>query len=378
MTLSDLFRHAFAGLGQHKLRCLLTLMGVILGALLLFTSLSGGLGVINAVNERLAIGNRLLEVNVTTGVKVDEVTVETARVAGFTQDINDERSMRLAKASGLGGITKVPVTLATVEKLKQMPHVSQAWALLRFSASVQFGFNDSPAGRWSKVSVEAIPPFANPYASLIVAGNNAKPDSVDEVLVSEYYLYQQGVRTDQQFSEVIGTKLRILLPQTSPKDDAKSLTKPDREVTIVGVYRHPTRDELNKVPELVAAVSRQVLVPYALAVQHWEQIGNGDRPISAKVLADDPENVAAIEQAISKQGFRTISLSELALQIRTAVLLITCIITAIAGGALFISAIGITNTMVMNSFDNRHVISVLFLAEGCRRQREGSENPREF
>ena len=375
MTWTDLLRHAFAGIGQHKLRALLTLMGVILGSLLLFTSLSGGLGVINAVNERLEVGNRLREVTVLTGMKIEEVTPEAARNAGFTQEMNEERRLRLAKAAGVGGQTVIPVTIETVDQLKQIDHVAHAWGLLRFGASVQLGEHELGSDQWRRVSIEAIPPSQNPFGPLIVAGVNiagepngnrvdeiedppsqngqvsSHRDSDNPVIVSELLLYQRGVRTDQQLKEIIGTKLTVRTPSKIAFDD--------RVCTIVGVYRHPTRSELRGSPDLVAAISRQILMPYPQAVEHWKETVGVDRPISAKILADQPRHVASIEKAIDELGFRSVSLSELALQIRTAVLLITGIITAIAGGALFISAIGITNTMVMNVMQRRKDIAIM-------------------
>ena len=77
------------------------------------------------------------------------------------------------------------------------------------------------------------------------------------------------------------------------------------------------------------------------------------------MLADSPENVKSVEEALNETGFNTQSFSELAVQIRTAVLLITAIITTIACGALFISAIGITNTMIMNVLERRNEIAIM-------------------
>jgi putative ABC transport system permease protein len=80
---------------------------------------------------------------------------------------------------------------------------------------------------------------------------------------------------------------------------------------------------------------------------------------TAVVLAKSAKAVPEIESQIVELGYATRSLAEIATQIQTAVLLITFIITAIAAGALLISAIGITNTMVMNVLERRKDIAVM-------------------
>ena len=384
MKRSDLFLAAVTGLFQHKLRTLLTLLGVTLGTLLLFSSLAGGLGVLNAVNNRLSVGNRLLEIKAFSGWKTTEVTVEEAREAGFVQDMNDQRRIRLARAAGVGGRERVPMTLSQVEVLREIKHVDQVWANFSFSGSARISGSNS----WAVATVESLPPQGHDFSSLIVAGSAKATHSANQILVSELLMFQLGIRTDTELRDVVGKTIDLTLRERKLEQlsavvseiaagrleseslsiekaqqeldlAVEQLAHPMKSFTIAGVYRQPTDEEIVENPSLVRAMTRMFLMPHESAVNCWNEFGLADSALKVVVLSDQPEHVKQIETAITALGFRTQSFSAVALQIQTAVLLITALITAIAGGALLISAIGITNTMIMNVMERRKDIAIM-------------------
>lgn len=384
MRWTDLLRSAAFGLRQHKLRTLLTLCGVTLGALLLFVSISGGIGVIHTVNERLGIGDRLLEVNVSSGFLVDEVSAEAARDAGFTQEMSDERRIRLATASGVGGRKSVPMDQAGLAELQKMKHVAGAWPKIHFNAAVHFLDHD----QWATASVKAIQPTKVPSVFL-VAGRPFSGGAAKEVMVGELYLYLMGVQSDEEVKQIVGTK--IMFVPNSPELAAKAkqllaltIVQPpgvDRaaeEATlraeiqkivaaadyqsepleIVGVVRTLDREEARYHPEL-AQLDRNLVVSQEAASEIWKAIAPPKQRLQVTVRADRPENVLRLENELSDRGYRTVSMAKLALQIRSAVMLITLIIVAIAAAALMISGIGITNTMIMNVLERRREIAIM-------------------
>ena len=376
MKLSDLLGAGLSAMTAHKFRSLLTLLGVMLGSLLLFCSISGGLGVVDAVNKRLAAGDRLLEVNVTSGVLTDDVTVAKAKAAGFVEEMSDERRIRLAEASGVGGVIPVPMNLAASEKLASIENVDAAWSRLRFNSSVYL----ESVNRWAMGTVRSIPPKNTDYSTVMVLGKSVSsapiPTSSESsgnrgVLVSELFLYQQGIRTDAELSGAIGSSLQITTRNSELENSSNTESSQRRQKAIEslpfrsqsfrirGIFRFPTREESREEPDLVQLYAVSVLLPYADAVDCWRGLGLGNNNTSAVALAKSPEGVAQIEAEIGEMGYRTRSLAEVAMQIRTAVLLITLIITAIAAAALLISALGITNTMVMNVLERRKDIAVM-------------------
>lgn len=388
MNRSDLLKSAVQGLLQHKLRSLLTLMGVALGSLLLFTSLSGGLGVTETVNRRLDVGERLLRINVLSGHIVTPATVEAARSAGFTQEMSDERRIRLATARGIGGRKDVPLTISSLDDLESMDHVASVWPVISFRAPL---FIES-SSTWAPVNVNAIRPTA-PVSNLLVAGRWLAKDAANEILVNELYLYAQGFKSEEEMGNVIGTKVRVVPSNESTVGVAmmakamkefeklaaeQGLTEDQRrektnakiqsalekanvqpvEFEIVGILRAPTVREIQFNPTM-NDFKQNVLMPHQPASEIWRKLNSATRRIQAVVLADEPENVIHVEKDLHAVGYLTNSLAKLAHQVRSAVLLITAIVTAIATAALLIAGIGITNTMVMNVMERRREIAIM-------------------
>ena len=394
MNPTDRFRFALANLMQHKVRSLLSLLGVSLGALLLFSSIAGGLGVLDAVTGRLSAGDRLLQISVYSGVKRDRVTAEVARKAGIQQSMSDERRVRLAEAMGVGRARPVVLTLESIGELLEIEHVQDAWGDLRFGVSACLADANARDGdeEWTFAMVQALPPHGLNVDSILVAGEYVPSDQ--HVLVSELFLYQLGYRTEDQVQSAIGSAIqfsprepvveslssvvrelrrspekRISLPNGQPilfpeaqeqlalaRQNIKLQSNP---LLVSGVFRHPSEKEIRSDPVAARAVGRHVLVPYSQAVDYLEKTDETKKKINGFVRSKSPEHTKRVEEDLAELGYQTQSVAELARQIRTAVLLITAIISVIATGALFISAIGTTNTMVMNVLERQREIAIM-------------------
>jgi putative ABC transport system permease protein len=363
----ELLRAGIAGLLAHKFRSALTLVGVTLGSLLLFCSLSGGMGVTKAVNTRLSVGDRLREIIVSSGVKTDEVTVQMAKDAGFTEAMPDERRIRLATASGVGGIRPVTMSLPISEHLATLPGVESTWSIISFPASAYL----ESADVWAPATARSLPSKRVDYSELRIAGKGDAPflskDGTPNVWVAELFLYQNGIRTTQEVQSLLGSTIELASrnpnleqAEASRRNELESrLSFRSDRFTITGVFRYPDRQELRLNPDYSSTMRASVLLPYATATQCYRGLGMEPKKTTAIVLAESAKAVPEIESQIAEMGYATRSLAEIATQIQTAVLLITLIITAIAAGALLISAIGITNTMVMNVLERRKDIAVM-------------------
>ena len=375
----DLLRAACHGLAQHKVRTLLTLCGVTLGSLLLFCSIAGGLGVIRTVDQRLGVGERLMEIAVSSGFLVDEVSVEEAREAGFTQEMSDERRVRLAAASGVGGRRSMPLTIQTAKQLSSLDHVAHVWPDVDFTAAMHLDADD----RWMQASVKALRPTKE-VKDFLMLGRPFSSAAAHEIIVSELFLYHLGIQSDEALGAAMGSQVQFVpqdkaivslarqLAIQAKADPGKDLAQLRGELEqavdaadartedfeIVGVLRALSPEEARFHPELAAAATK-VFMPQEPAQAIWERTQSPGRRIRATVRADRPENVGRLEKALGERGYRTFSMAELALQIRSAVVLITAIITALALAALVISGIGITNTMVMNVMERRREIAIM-------------------
>ena len=208
MTLRDLISSACAGLLQQKLRTLLTLAGVALGAMLLFCCVSGGMGVLDALGRRLSIGDRLLTIRVSAGMKSPPKSLTDQFAAGIPDSVSDERRQRLAKTMALRsgrGKTAIPLTLGDLPGLREMGGVRLVTPVLAWRSGVVLD-----ATEVSGVSLKAIRAESESINQLIVFGSALSSDSANEVLLGESFLFAHGFRSDSVLKFLIGKSLSIV------------------------------------------------------------------------------------------------------------------------------------------------------------------------
>ena len=97
MRFPDLISLSFRGLFEQKLRTALTLLGVVIGAVLIILSLAVGEGMQEEVARQFALGDRLrrLEVYPGRGDVKAQVPSELLEVKG---DMSDSKRKRIQKA----------------------------------------------------------------------------------------------------------------------------------------------------------------------------------------------------------------------------------------------------------------------------------------
>lgn len=403
MTLRDLISSACAGLLQQKLRTLLTLAGVALGAMLLFCCVSGGLGVLDALGRRLSIGDRLLTIRVSAGMKSPPKSLTNQFAAGIPDSVSDERRQRLAETMALRsgrGKTVIPLTLGDLPELREMNGVRSVTPVLSWRSGVLLDGNEL-----SRVSVKAVRAESESINGLIVFGSALSGDSANEVLLGESFLFSRGFQSDSVLKFLIGKPLSIvhsrsgrlsgdavaslrqslqLREQTLSADELpeaqrvileeeivqkkRQLDAHERavsgvvrspELKIVGIYRSPTADGFQADSQLVDAFYSHALVPVDTAVGHWEKCFPADRSVVATVKATDAGVAKEVLETLRGRGLRCDSLADIARRIRSAVLMVSAVITAIAAGAFFIAALGMANTMIMNVLERRREIGIL-------------------
>ncbi len=395
MSFGDLIREAISGLMQQKLRSLLTLSGVVLGSMLLFCSISGGIGVLDAIYERLSVGGRLLRIEVGEGWRSTHRATPQDVYDRIPVEVTGERRERLAASlAAKAGMTteRIPLKFSQLEEFRRLSGVRAAHVDARLNAAVQLAGTDELWG-----SVGTYDADFGLFQSLLIEGRLPRDNSSREVVVYEDALVERGYYTDAAISSLIDTELRLVRTRLTPEEleartglhtkqqaltnmrdvlTGEQLKKLEAEIKrlretppkvirsepswpfrIVGVLRRPTSDD--------AAIRfwslryNPVLIPIDTATEYEASYRDGDRDVEIDVVVESLEHLKPTVDAIEARGFRTSSLATLAQRIRSAVLLVSAIITAIAATAFFIAALGMTNTMVMNVLERRREIGIL-------------------
>ena len=412
MRFSDLIRLALEALLRRKARTILTLVGVVVGACLLVISLAVGRGVRTALENQFDRGGRMLRINVYPGrAEADEVLPEDEiEVEGDVSDERRERLKKQLTNRHPDAWRRPPLKALTPERIEELAgldHVVMAWPDLRNHWKMSFdeptAEEDEDSADWA--STIGVPAGVPEVEDLIVAGRMFNADDEAGLLIHEYHVYQWGFQNDADVENVIGHKVRIenyrpehsmsgfldrfsgadlsiaekltlagvvtqlptLVDELNVDDSVKELLKkvftprtPDedeeevpqieRELPIIGVYRSPTDEEWSHLPYGWSFDRSSLLLPIDVAHSMWlEQPDTAEHGVDVVMLeVDSKEHVRPVVDAVTELGYRNHSMVEFVERVLQHVAFITWSLSGFAAAALLVSAIGITNTMVMS------------------------------
>jgi putative ABC transport system permease protein len=148
-------------------------------------------------------------------------------------------------------------------------------------------------------------------------------------------------------------------PQQEPRQSPRVVTA---EFTIRGIFRSATPEEEQSGFQLSRFNDGAPLIlPIRTATDLYFQLFGHEEPVlyRAAVVVDDEKHLKQVSEQLRKQGYEEYSLIRLVEHIQKYVNLTTWIFAAVAGIALFVAAIGITNTMIMSVVERTHEIGIM-------------------
>jgi ABC-type antimicrobial peptide transport system permease subunit len=325
MTLKDLAKTTFSNLKRHRVRTVLSAVGVTVGILTIVTMVSLGIGV-HQETIRVFQGAGLEQ------VRVHPVTEERTTLDPFAW----------RKRTVLITPELVEEIRARDDVVEVRPRELAPWGA---SISLRIG-KEATRVRVGDFHWGMSDPFSKQPE--LVAGQELAADAQEDIVVSASALEALGYE-EQKFAELIGQEAILVLK--APRGDMQEF--PFR---IVGVLATSYGVEAGH-------FGTHVSLADMLALNAWwyndpdilEHEGYDELLIKATSLDD----AARIVELLEERGFEVESLKMILDVMNKAMIVLQTMLGSIGGLALFVASIGIANTMVMVVYERTREIGVL-------------------
>jgi putative ABC transport system permease protein len=324
VTPRDLAKTALDNLSRHRVRTVLSAVGVTVGILTIVTMVSLGIGVQREVVQAFT----------SVGLETIEVRPVTEERAVFDQFADPQRLLIITPEL-------VEELRARNDVVQVHPHITLSGGGMRVYLEVA---GEAVEVRASEPAWQAGVggPFAEPPE--IVAGEDLTADAQGQVVVSARTLEKLGY---DDFETLIGQEVALVL--VTPRSDRQEF--PLRLVGVVDTHAGTNYPGAYVgVSDAAALKAWWYNAPDLLAHDGYDAL-----TVEAASLNDAAQIVALLQE----RGFEVESLKSTLDMINKAMTILQTMLSSVGGLALFVAAIGIANTMIMSVYERTREIGIL-------------------
>lgn len=375
MRAADLVREAVRALRGSPSRSVLTTLGITVGTMALTLILSLSLGLSRVIDDLVASDEQLRHVVVMPGYGRQASDGFTQpKVEGAMSDEKRQRLQRTLLKRSRGGpsfqIRPRVIDPATESAVAAMPGVAAARAFVqdRFELTLQGAPAAASAEPAVVLSVGA--PAAHPiYPGRVLAGRWFASDDEPGVVLHELALWRMGFTSDEAQATVVGRTVKLVARKSAVgmaamffgggAGPANAAVAYEVELPVVGVLRERFGEERATFVEEAWAMQADVFLAQGTARSLWDRQEGRAGPQALLVTARSLADVERIETSLQEQGLEVRTVREAVEGMKKGLSIVTVVASVLAGIALFVSALGIVNTLVMSVMERTREIGLL-------------------
>lgn len=327
MKAKDLLKFAFTGLKRRKARTLLTVLGVIIGTVCIVLMFAIGLS-----------NYKQFEQNMLSDQSLSEITV------------NDYSSNTIK-----GGITD-----STIQVINNLPYVKIASPIIDIPVTIFAGNYEA------NIQLKGIDPKAidvkynkgeifdaNSAIPSIVCGGHTIQEFIDPENPPNYSNYK-AMESYSPNIDLLDSQMEMIVGYET--DDTQMPTSQQYRIAVSGITEK-SYSEASYNSYIDIAVAKRILMENRDLAEYLGLHINSYTMV--KIIVDEMDHVEHVLKEVKKLGYETYSPTESIIQMQEEQARQQGQLLAIGFISLFVSAIGIANTMYANILERRRDIGVM-------------------